>query len=533
MFKKLLSNLPFNPSLIGQVSFYSKRMRAEGSIRKLGFSFLILSLLVQGFAAIAPSEPSLAYSSNDIIPGGIRSKADAVNWCRTNLEIKTIFAHYGVSCEAVDRSSTVTRNTRDFNGKMKSLGRNPYGKPGEERVQIGAKAFYLRYVWGWGNYNFTALQGTRANGATFLIMYDCGNIIIIDEPPAPPEPPETPPPPPPVKPDKIVQCDLLSISTGNKATVEVGTEVRVRGRATGKNSEGVPLTNRSAATMYYEYVDAANGRVIGKKAVPNVRFSNGVARDGTARGFVVNKPGHYYFRLAVKYDNKGTILTASGSNRGDCVKQVFVEVGKPCEEAESQDDLLACLELHKRARNETQNIADANGTKAEAGDIILYTLSVKNTSKDTAVKGFVVEENVADILEYADIIDLYGGTLGDDNIVRWPAADIKPGETLEQRLKVRIKDPIPQTPVSASNPGTFDLTLTNVYGDTVNIDVEGELPKTVEMTTKELPNTGPGETLAVAFVITVGAGYFFARTRLMTKELDIVKSEYAAGGTSS
>ena len=35
MFKKLLSNLPYNPSLIGQVSFYAKRLHAEEKIRRL------------------------------------------------------------------------------------------------------------------------------------------------------------------------------------------------------------------------------------------------------------------------------------------------------------------------------------------------------------------------------------------------------------------------------------------------------------------------------------------------------------------
>src|SRR5690606_19726012 len=179
----------------------------------------------------------------------------------------------------------------------------------------------------------------------------------------------------------------------------------------------------------------------------------------------------------------------------------------------------------------TQGIEDANGTKADAGDVILYTLSVKNNSNDTTVEDFVVEENIADILDYADVVDLFGGTLGDDNIVTWPAIDIKPGQTIEQKLKVKIKDPIPQTPVSSSNPGTFDLLLTNVYGDTVNIEVEGELPKQVETTTQSLPNTGPGETLAAVFAVTVVGGYFLARSRLMAKELDIVKQEYATGGT--
>jgi hypothetical protein len=53
---------------------------------------------------------------------------------------------------------------------------------------------------------------------------------------------------------------------------------------------------------------------------------------------------------------------------------------------------------------------------------------------------------------------------------------------------------------------------------------------TEQVTTKSLPNTGPGESLAVAFGFIVFISYFFARTRLFAKELDIVKVDYANVG---
>jgi hypothetical protein len=72
--------------------------------------------------------------------------------------------------------------------------------------------------------------------------------------------------------------------------------------------------------------------------------------------------------------------------------------------------------------------------------------------------------------------------------------------------------------------------MTNVYGKTVNIKLPGSTTKTVEVVTTSLPNTGPGETLAVAFTVTAVATYFFMRSRLMTKELEVVREEYATGG---
>ena len=75
MFKKLISNLPFNPSLLGQVSFYAKRLKAEESIRRMGFGFMALAMFIQMFAVFAPPQKSLA-SSNDHIISGLNSRDD-------------------------------------------------------------------------------------------------------------------------------------------------------------------------------------------------------------------------------------------------------------------------------------------------------------------------------------------------------------------------------------------------------------------------------------------------------------------------
>ncbi len=542
MFKKLLSNLPFNPSLIGQVSFYSRRLRAEGSVRKMGFAFMILSLLVQGFAVIAPSEPTYANPDNDVFRGGFRDQAHMVNSCNDNAQqFKKILAYFDVSCTDLFFGDVRRIDYAEHGGNMYSMGRISYFG-NDKAVNIPSVGrFYMRPLTNWGAHcyddgaNCMAVTGERPDGTPFWVLFSCGNIVIYGPPTPPPppeEPPVVPPPPPPEEPEpkKVIACDALIMNIANKSTVEIGTSIRTRGRATGRNTDGKLLGAKSLVDMYYEYVDASNGKVLGRQTAKGVKFDDGVARDSTARIFTVKKAGKFNFRLAVKYREDGVTKNASGNNRGGCVKQVSVEVSKPCDEAEDEDDLYACLELHKSVTNETQGIEDANGTEAKAGDVLIYTLSVTNTSTNKTIEDFVVEENIADILEYSDVVDLYGGTLGEDKIVRWPAADIQPGKTIEQKLKVKVKDPIPQTPVSANNPWSFDLLMTNVYGDTITIDLPPNPPKLIEKTTQDLPNTGPGETLAVAFVVTVGAGYFFARSRLMSKELDIVRSDYAAGG---
>ena len=47
MFKKLLSNLPFNPSLIHQVTAYAEHLQTEVRLRRLGVLVLVVCLSIQ------------------------------------------------------------------------------------------------------------------------------------------------------------------------------------------------------------------------------------------------------------------------------------------------------------------------------------------------------------------------------------------------------------------------------------------------------------------------------------------------------
>jgi uncharacterized repeat protein (TIGR01451 family) len=417
MFNKLLANLPFNPSLIDQVSFYAKRLHQETSVRRLSLIMVSLGMLVQMFAVWAPAEPTLALSNNDVIRGGFKSKDQAMSLCNTNNSgFATILNHFGVSCAALAAGQVKSIRSTDHNRQLYSMGRLPYGKPGETSVTIPSLGvFYMRPLWSWdsGAYStYTAIAGTRSDGTPFMVLYNCGNIVIVGAPvPPPPPPPPTP-------------------------------------------------------------------------AAPEPCPYNPALPKGSA----------------------------------DC---------KPCDDSENQDDTAACLILRKNASNDTQNIPAANGTMAKAGDVITYTLSVENTGKAT-VLGFIVEENISDILEYAEAetIDFHGGSMNSENLVRWPAADIQPGVTLNQQLTVKVKDPIPQTPISSSDPGSYDLTMTNVYGNAVNIKLPPTVVKTTEQVTRTLPNTGPAANLTAGFTLLVFVGYFFLRSRLLAKELDLLKVEY-------
>lgn len=475
MFNKLLSSLPFNPGLIDQVGFYARRLRKETSVRRLGFVFIALTMLVQMFAVIAPPEQSLARAGNDVLPGGVGSQQQMIQLCQQNAyNFAAILKYFSVSCDNLAAGSVHGLKSTDYGNQLYSMGRLPYGKPGETAIPIdNAGTFYMRPLSSWdggGPSYYTVLEGHNYFGIKFFILFNCGNIVIIGRP-APPAP-KCPLDP------SIFQIDPrckpcpynTSIIESNPACVPPPCP----------QDPNIKVTDPRC------------------KACP---YDTSILKDDPACE-------------RCPYNDKISITDPK------C---------KPCKDSNDREDQLACLVLSKSAVNTTASGQNADNTTAAAGDIIDYTLSVENTGKGI-VKKFVIQENITDILEYADIVDLHGGKRGQDNVVSWPEVDVLAQTTIKKLITVRTKNPIPQTPVSSSNPGSFDLTMTNVYGNAVNIKLPPTVVKTTEQVVSTLPSTGPGTSLAIGFGITTIIAYFFARSRLMAKELDIVRSEFASGG---
>jgi uncharacterized repeat protein (TIGR01451 family) len=196
MFKKLLSNLPYNPSLIGQVSFYAKRLHSEERVRRLGFMFVALAFVVQMFAFVSQPEPTLAESGNDILRGGFTTRGEAVQKCRDNhQDFAEILQYYELDCSIVSGASTVSLKSTAYNKQLDSLGRIPQGdsiyrpitgvtNPTDEyTVQIpGAGSLYMRNLWAWDSYSYSthkALKMTNKSGQTVFLLYSCGNIVTI------------------------------------------------------------------------------------------------------------------------------------------------------------------------------------------------------------------------------------------------------------------------------------------------------------------------------------------------------------------
>lgn len=74
MFKRVISNLSFSPTLVGQLGIYSKKLKKEQTIRKFGLIFVILTLIIQYLIIFQPPESANTSNRNDMIIGGINTK---------------------------------------------------------------------------------------------------------------------------------------------------------------------------------------------------------------------------------------------------------------------------------------------------------------------------------------------------------------------------------------------------------------------------------------------------------------------------
>ena len=183
----------------------------------------------------------------------------------------------------------------------------------------------------------------------------------------------------------------------------------------------------------------------------------------------------------------------------------------------------------KSARNLTQDIDDANGTTAAPGDVIEYVITAQNIG--TLATTVDLNESLTDVLEYAEFVDAGGGDFNaETSQVTWDAVELEPDGLVSRTITVRVKDEIPATPTSVGDPESFNLTMTNVFGDdSVEIMVEAPVAKEIEMIVKELPNTGAGTNVAVMGVTGFLVIYMYLRNRQLNKELRLVRSEFNLG----
>ncbi len=649
LFDKLISNLPFNPSLIDQVSFYGKRLRQESGIRRLGFAFIAMTMAVQIFATISPAQAGVSCdpSGNDIVQCGFKSKAEAVSRCngggKQDTEFRIILLNYGITCDMLSNSTEKSVSSTAYGNQLISVGRKAYQKSGEYSVNInGVGNLFWRPLSSWGSFNSRMLVTQTNDGQLVMVMFECGNLVTLkDFKLKQPQPDsdlkilKSNSPAGEVRSGDTIDYTLAFTNKGGPAAFFNVYDILPNNVSLVSTSQGNWNFENKAPTLRWDnnappfYVfgntDAfgtpgfifvkvrVNDRVPSGTTLCNTAYLIDVPKGGTGtrksgetqvcNTVVVTCPGNQILKEdritceevpvpdAVCVSLSATPVTNDKTNKkylfkskaavvnGAKVSSYSYDLGEGTKKMNDSDKLENTLEhefktpktydvsvtvassvgdkaaltcrtkvvinppdetptksIKKAAANITQKQSDANGQTANAGDVIEYTLTTSNISSVDDKDTTLLTEDLGDVLEYAtlDLTTLQGGTFdAKTQILAWnEKVTIKAKESITKKFRVTVKNPIPSTPRpdTANNRTSGDLLMHNWYGNPVDIKLPTTPIKTTETINTTLPKTGPGESLLVGFLVMSIVGYFFARSRLLAKELEIVKNEYTATG---
>jgi uncharacterized repeat protein (TIGR01451 family)/LPXTG-motif cell wall-anchored protein len=294
-------------------------------------------------------------------------------------------------------------------------------------------------------------------------------------------------------------------------------------------------------TGYHYTVTDQNNKIVFDKTY------NSTAINQTSEQFTLEQPG--------TYSSKVVVLTTTGEKTSaDCVHPLTVSPPSQCALNPSlpanSSECKACagdstiwyknpactpqLVQYKTVKNLTQNIADANNTTVKPGDRLEYDLFVQNTGKLPITTDFT--EQLADVLEYANLSNFGASSLpnsvysSSSQTLTWKNITLAPGQKFTQSVIVAVKDPIPATPRSASNPESYDCKMGNVFGGSATtVNVQCPVQKTIESTSQSLPQTGTGTNILFGAGLLVVVTYFYMRSRQLSKEVKLLRKEYNYG----
>ena len=525
MFKKLVSNLPFSPALVGQLGFYAKRLRKEEATRRIGLIFTALALVVQFFAVFQPPQAANASSSNDFIPGGFNTVKDYLSaYDRNAYNLKDIFSSLGITRSEIAATKFVTLSTRT---NMYTWGHHHVfsAAQGEKSYQFkkaagGTGTVYYRpaRLWEASNhnkpFNYTAYQGYSKKAGWFALLRVCGNLATKTPPTPPPAPPKPSPKP-------AAACTSLKISVVSR------TLVQMTGQAT---------TSGGASVKSYNFtVKDSSGKTVYNKQISSSKLA------ASTDAFTLSTPGSYKGTLTVN-TSAGAKTSSACAGQFTIAKPAMCSLN-PTLPANSPDcqpcpgtpniwikskECKANVVETKTAKNITQGGVDATTVVAKASDKISYEITVKNVGKKTT--NATLKDDLSDVLEYSTLIDNGGGTFDKDSqIISWPEVTLKPGEQQTRSFSVQLLQKIPSTNTGKSNPESYNCVMTNSFGNTVSINVNCPQVKEVENVVEQLPHTGPGENMLFAGVVLAVVVYFYTRSRQMNKEVRLIRRDLNSG----
>jgi uncharacterized repeat protein (TIGR01451 family) len=545
MFKKIVSNLPFSPGLLNNLVFYTHRLKQENTTRQLGVGFLLLALLLQVIFWAVPPAASVSASENDIVYGGLgtnfdTAKARMLQVYRDdrdrfgNTGFQDLFTGlFGITEQ--DLLSSVARKVDTQDRELKSLGRYPHFTAAQGEVTVKTpqgRVYYLRpiHLWPWASRYKDALY---IPGKDIYILYNCGNIVTRHYPT-----PEvsiskasSPAADSKVRPGDDITYHLSFRNSGKASAADIIVKDATPDHMYRKASQTDNNPDAPTATV---------GQFPGRGEVEYFYWRRSLILPDTTENLNLT--------FTVKSDapdgaticNLAVIDYQGGSDQSDeriCHTVEVPPVPPPPQEAPAVPQPAPeapSVTQAKRAQNLSAAEDDpahdnAHRTLAKPGDRIRYILSLTNNGPESIENYAVPSESILDILDYAELVDRGTASFNETTKeLNWEPLTLKGKETVELTFEVQVKSDIPKTGSGSSDPSRFDLVMSNLYGNRVEIRLPGAPEKIVEQASGKLPRTGPGTPVLLSLVAVAVASFLRARNGLMIRELNLIKEKQLA-----
>ncbi|MFI5240670.1 MAG: hypothetical protein ACHQUB_03100 [Candidatus Saccharimonadia bacterium] len=564
MFQKIVSNLNFSPQVGSQLAYYAKRLRREGATRKLTMVAGTMALGLQMLVAINPPTSANASSPNDLIAGGFNgSKSVLIQTIDQSPELSALYhGYFHISDNDISNASGI-QYIQAQGGPWDSVGRQRLTADSQlisVTSSMGVSSFYIRPLSEVATTpNASAIVGTNDLGQPFAILNSCGNIAVKAIPPPPPPPPSSPPnltisknvmpgTPPygsTITPGSIIGYRISFSNLGQSTATGVYVEDAIPTNTTfyWMGTAAAPIYNHlttvfpsheSAPTdhVYWRYQTlsaGATGYYADFQVKVNANTPNGTEICNIAY-IRSDQTAQQSSGLPICFFVKTPVTPVPITPPPQTPPPIPVVVPPPV------TPTFAHIQQFKTAIDLSQSTGgtpiDATTVTAQPGDRIEYSLKTTN-SGNADQPNYLLVEDLTDVLEYANVTNPGGGKLitGSDGVseIEWPMTTVKAGSTQTEVFQVTVKDPIPSTPQSTSNPKSYDLEMDNVYGNNVAIKVAAPPVKQVEQTTQALPQTGAGTSTLIMAAVFAMIVFFYFRNKELATEVRILRVDNSPG----
>lgn len=593
MFKKIVSRLPFSPSLINELGSYAKRLRKEENARKTGLVLTALALVVQSLVVFSPPESANAANSSDLVYGGLHTKQQVNAACKNNRDgFRDLLAHAGISCKDMSNAKLSQINTRSGG---KDLGWKSWNRKarfgmqrGERRVDIAGQEVYVRPLaafdtgrntTGSGSW-YKAFVGKTSTGKDFALMTGCANIVLKEYP----------------KSDKNIKvCDIRTkkIVTIRESQFSTARHTKnldaCKPKPQPKKITVCELSTLKMVTISENEFNssrhsknpddckpkpqpAANCSSLGVKRIDRTNFeftaSSSTVNGATVSSYIFvikDKDGKEIERktvnsnrttASIKYNQEtegsytvqAIVNTSVGQKTADaCVEEFVVQpiercplnpnlpINDPdCQPCTGDPNLWVkdedCKAQIVKSKSATNLTTKKDATLEVAKASERIEYTITAKNEGKADATVDLKDDISDVLEYANLYDNGGGTFDEkEGFLTWPQVTLKPGESQSRTYVVQMPNQISPRAQGTSDPSSSDCRMTNHFGNTLDVYVDCPAPKAVEQVVKELPQTGATENMIFGGIIAAVATFFYFRSRQLGREVRLVRREVTAG----